>query len=103
MTAIVRLACVFAVVMSMGAASVKSVAAQTAGTPRLVDQRFIEIPDSRIIAISPDGNAIAASAFDRSRLCIYEVATLAERVCAYLAPLDAGLRLEDVVWSPDSS
>ena len=78
-------------------------AAQTTDTPQLIEQRQIEIPDSRIIALSPDGTAIAATDFDLDQLCIYEVETLAERACADLAPLEARLRLEDVVWSPDST
>lgn len=78
-------------------------AIRAADTPRLIEQRPIEIPDSRIIAISPDGTAIAAADWDLKRLCIYEVETLAQRTCADLAPLKARLRLEDVVWSPDSS
>lgn len=74
-----------------------------AESPRVVEQRSIEIPDSRIIAISPDGSAIAASSFDMERLCIYERDTRAERTCADMAPLEAALRIEDVVWSPDNS
>ncbi len=71
--------------------------------PQLAAQRSIEIPDTRLIAISPDGKSLAASDPGLNKLCIYEVETLAERVCADLAPLEAGLRLEDVVWSPDST
>jgi Tol biopolymer transport system component len=77
--------------------------AQDDEPPSLVEQRLIEIPDTRIIALSPDGTAIAAASFDMNRLCIYERDSLAERVCADLAPLETGLRVEDVVWSPDSS
>src|SRR5215211_2896521 len=103
MTVVLRLVLGLAVIASIIARSVHTGVAQSAETPRLIEQRRIEIPDSRIIAISPDGTAIVASSFDMDRLCIYDVETLAERTCADLAPLEAGLRLEDVVWSPDSS
>ena len=43
----------------------------------------------------PDGS-------DATELCIHEVATLAERVCADVSDLESGLWQEMVVWSPDS-
>jgi Tol biopolymer transport system component len=59
----------------------------------------------RIISMSPDGAALAVwdQSGDADQLCIVEVATLRDRVCGDLSPLDAGLRDADVVWSPDSS
>jgi dipeptidyl aminopeptidase/acylaminoacyl peptidase len=78
--------------------------APTAGL-RLVEQREIEIPDSRIISMSPDGRWIAAvrpGPRDRDgELCVFAVETLEERACASLSGLHAGIRLEDVTWSPD--
>ena len=71
----------------------------------LVEQRLIEIPDSRLLALSPDGGSIAVArpdGSDATELCIHEVATLAERVCADLSDLESGLWHEMVVWSPDS-
>ncbi len=73
----------------------------------LTEQRAIEIPDSRIISLSPDGKWIAAakpaSGYQRGQLCVYDVVTLAERSCGDLSGLEAGLRIEDVTWSPDGS
>lgn len=73
----------------------------------IAEQREVEIPDTRIISLSPDGTMLVAAKpamdYDHGQLCTYEVATLAERACADLSVLDAGLRIEDVVWSPDSS
>lgn len=74
-----------------------------ADAPSLVDWRTVELDDTRIIGISPNGTAIAATDFDNSRLCIYESDTLEQRTCADLSPLEARLRIDDVVWSPDSN
>ena len=77
------------------------------GTPRLVGQRAIEIPGARIISMSPDGHWLAAvrpvSGFERGSLCAIDIETLADRACADLSVLGAGLRIEDVTWSPDSA
>lgn len=75
--------------------------------PRVVNQQAIEIPDTRIISMSPDGRWIAgaqpAVGYERGRLCVFEVTTLAQQSCADLSSLRAGLRIEDVIWSPDGS
>ncbi|MFO7532933.1 MAG: hypothetical protein R6W93_10760 [Candidatus Limnocylindrales bacterium] len=71
----------------------------------LVEQRVIEVPGSRLLALSPDGGSIAVArpdGSDATELCIHEVATLAERVCADLSDLESGLWHDMVVWSPDS-
>jgi hypothetical protein len=71
----------------------------------LVEQRLIELPGTRLLALSPDGGSIAVArpdGSDATELCIHEVATLAERVCADLSDLEAALWHESVVWSPDS-
>jgi Bacterial SH3 domain len=68
--------------------------------------RQIELPDRRILTYSPDGTAIATYTRDADQgdqLCVVEVATLQDRVCGDLSGIEAGLREEDVVWSPDSS
>src|SRR5262249_37810201 len=69
--------------------------------------RAIELPDTRIISLSPDGRwlvaAKPATGYQRGQLCVYDVETLAQRACGDLSGLDSGLRVEDVVWSPDSS
>lgn len=103
MTAGVRFVLVIALLIALVASFAQAGTAQTPDAPQLIEQRQIELPRSRIIALSPDGTAIAATDFSMDELCIYDVETLAERVCADLAPLVARLRLEDVVWSPDSS
>ena len=36
-------------------------------------------------------------------LCVFDVATLAERSCGHLSPLAAAIRLDDVAWSRDGS
>jgi hypothetical protein len=71
----------------------------------LVEQRVIEIPDSDLISLSPDGGSIAVTRPRGpypSQLCIHDVVTLTERVCADVSDLDAGLWADSVVWSPDS-
>jgi len=85
-----------------------SAAAEPAGDVSaitLVEQRTLEITDGQLIALSPDGGRIAVSrpaGPQPTRLCIHDVATLKERVCADLSDLDAGLWVESAVWSPDS-
>lgn len=85
-----------------------SVAAPAGGGRFVVTaQRTIELPDSRIISMSPDGAWLAiarpALGYQRGQLCVVAVATLADRACADLSGLGAGIRLEDVTWSPDGS
>jgi len=71
-----------------------------------VTLRTVEIPGTRLISMSPDGRwivgAVPITGFYRGRLCVYEVETLAQRSCADLSGLGAGVRLADVTWSPDS-
>ena len=74
-----------------------------AAEPVLLDQREIELPEMRILSLSPDGPAIAAASLSLDRLCIYETDSLAERICTGLAPQEAGLPMDDVIWSADSS
>lgn len=71
----------------------------------LVEQRSIDIGDGRLIALSPDGEAIAVSrpaGPEASEVCIHDVATLEQRLCADVRNLSAGLWVDSVVWSPDS-
>lgn len=75
---------------------------------RLVGSRRVELPDVRIVSMSPDGRSIAGvrPAMDEragSELCTFDVETLDQRACASLAGLGSPLRLEDVTWSPDGS
>jgi Tol biopolymer transport system component len=93
------------------AAGVPMGAAATSPSPppeirlRVVEQREIEILDSRIISMSPDGRWLAAvrpaGAYEDGELCVFDIDTLVERSCASLTPLEAGIRLDDVAWSPD--
>jgi hypothetical protein len=71
----------------------------------LVEQRVIEIPGSQLLSLSPEGGSIAVTrprGPNPSQLCIHDVVTLTERVCADVSGLDAGLWPDSVVWSPDS-
>ena len=103
MAVFARFALVFALFAAIAFAATDAHGFQTSDAPRLVERRAIELPDSRLIGLSPDGSAIAATDIGIDELCIYDAETLAERACADLAPLEAGLRFEDVAWSPDSS
>jgi Tol biopolymer transport system component len=69
----------------------------------VLDQQFIEIDGMRPVGLSPDGKWLAASDFGMSELCVYDAASGEEQVCSSMEPLQSGLRLEDVVWSPDST
>lgn len=73
---------------------------------RWTETRHIQVEHGRIVSMSPDGSAIAVARplgdASLGELCVLDVETLAERACADLSPLEAGLRLADVTWSPDS-
>lgn len=73
------------------------------GVPAGGPVRSVELPEGRAISMSPDGRYLAATVPPQESLCIYEVATMAEVSCADLAVLNTGLRVGDVVWSPDST
>ena len=75
---------------------------------RLVSARTIQIPDVRILSMSPEGSSIVGvrpmvGSRRDGKLCVFDTVTLAERSCAGLSRLDAGIRMEDVTWSPDGS
>lgn len=72
-------------------------------TTAILNQQEIEIPDMLPIGLSPDGTMLAAAAANRRTLCTYTVPAMTEITCADLEPLQAGLRLADVSWSPDST
>jgi len=94
-----------ALAASVGPSSAATEPADAVPAISLVEQRVIEIPGSRLLALSPDGGSIAVArpdGSDATELCIHEVATLAERVCADVGDLDSGLWHDSVVWSPDS-
>lgn len=68
--------------------------------------RDIEVPGARLVSMSPDGRWIVAARPTPGpyhELCVFDVATLAERACGGLSPLAAAIRLDDVAWSRDGS
>ncbi|MCA9859023.1 MAG: PD40 domain-containing protein, partial [Thermomicrobiales bacterium] len=73
------------------------------GTPAGGPVRSVETPDGRAVAMSPDGTYLAVVVPPQGSLCIYAVETMAEVSCADLSVLNTMLRIEDVVWSPDST
>jgi dipeptidyl aminopeptidase/acylaminoacyl peptidase len=101
MTMLVALAIARPTVTAMAASPVP------VSAPRVLDQRTIKLPDTRIISMSPDGRRIAGAqpviGCQRGRLCVFAVTTLAQQSCVDLSPLEAGLRIEDVTWSPDGT
>ena len=95
-----------ALAASVGPSSATAEPVDAVSSIMLVEQRVIEIAGSQLIALSPDGEKIAASrpaGPEPTELCIHDVATLAERACADVSSLDAGLWADSVVWSPDSA
>jgi hypothetical protein len=72
-----------------------------------VSTRTVELPDVRIVSMSPDGSSIVgvrpAIGYAQGELCTFSVATLAERACTGLADLGSIIRLEDLAWSPDGT
>jgi Tol biopolymer transport system component len=94
-----------ALAASVGPSSAATEPADAVSAITLIEQRVIEIPGSQLVSLSPDGGSIAVTrpaGADVAQLCIHDVATLAERVCADVSGLDAGLWPDSVVWSPDS-
>lgn len=61
-----------------------------------------EVEDGDPIGLSPDGTMYAAS-IARTSLCVYATETQEELTCGSVEHLQAGIRIEDVVWSPDST
>jgi Tol biopolymer transport system component len=86
-----------------------ALASETSPEPpyRLLDIRRIELPDVRIVSMSPDGASLAgvrpAIGYSHGELCSFDIRTLAERACTSIADLGSPLRIEDVRWSPDGA
>ena len=78
-------------------------AAVSTGTPVGGEVRNVDLPDGRAVSLSPDGRLLAVVVLPSTSLCIYDVETMAELSCADLTVLAAGIRVEDIVWSPDST
>jgi len=69
-------------------------------------QTEIEVPDARILSLSPDGQLLAVRkpiGGQTSELCVYEVASQAERACADLEGPRISMADDQVAWSPDST
>jgi dipeptidyl aminopeptidase/acylaminoacyl peptidase len=67
----------------------------------VLGQQSILLDNLIPLGLSPDGNLLAAA--NHIELCTYQVPSMAQQVCADLEPLEAGLRVGDVSWSPDST
>jgi len=78
--------------------SLGALAAPTGGSVREVD-----LPQGRAISMSPNGQLLATAVLPAKLLCIYRVETTEQVSCADLSGLNSGLRVDDVVWSPDST
>lgn len=94
-----------ALVASVGPSAAAAEPVDAMPTITLVEQRVIKIADSQLLSLSPDGGSIVVTrpaGPEPTELCIHDVATLAERICADVSGLDAGLWADSVVWSPDS-
>lgn len=89
------------VVLSMVVSTGSAAPALQAELPALVATRSIELPGFRVLSLSPDGSRVAA--WDVGRLCTFDSRSLEQGACADLAVLDAGLREDDIAWSPDGT
>jgi Tol biopolymer transport system component len=104
---IIALALTFVAATGVGAQSPGATGASPGAGWQATDLRSVDIDDIRLISMSPDGSLIVgarpAMNYFRGQLCVYRVDTLRQQACADLSGLDAGIRLEDVAWSPDGS
>jgi Tol biopolymer transport system component len=62
----------------------------------------LDLPKGRAVALSPDGQMVAAVEPNTS-ICIYDAQTVEQISCADASGLNSGIRTEDIVWSPDST
>lgn len=106
--AVVAVVSMFAVLT----ANVASIALASAASPSpspgpmLAELRMVEIDGARIVSLSPDGRWIAAArpaTRPHEALCVYAVDTLEERSCSDTGTRSAGVRPEEVAWSPDGT
>jgi Tol biopolymer transport system component len=76
--------------------------ARAQGTPTAgpVQEFFVE--DGRVVGLSPDGSKYAVY-IPRTELCVSDAATLERITCASFEDIRVRVRLEDIVWSPDST
>jgi len=81
----------------LSGSSLAALADPTGGSVRDVD-----LPDGRAVSMSPNGQLLAAVRPSKS-LCIYRVETMEQVSCADVTELNSGIRVDDIVWSPDST
>ena len=62
-----------------------------------------DLEAGRAVSMSPDGHYVAVVEPPGKTLCTYTAATMKQVSCADLSVLNAGIRTEDIVWSPDSA
>ncbi len=103
-SAVVSIALLGAVAGVVGVAA-QDEAHAPAGDMRLADARPVEIEGTRIVSMSPDGTRLVALRPGNEpdgELCVFDVVSLDQQACGALSDLDAGIRVADVTWSPDS-
>ncbi len=66
----------------------------------VIDRRIIKMEGKELLGLSPDGQWLAV--YDESGLCIYDVNTLAEKVCARKREPITSLS-PTIAWAPDSN
>lgn len=71
-------------------------------TPIGGDVQNLDLPEGRAVALSPDGQWVAA-VDPNTAICIYDAQTVEQISCADASGLNSGIRTEDIVWSPDST
>lgn len=78
-----------------------------AASMKVTGRTPIAVDNARIISMSPDGTRFVAASpaggYSRGSLCTYSLPSGARIACADLSVLEAGLRIEDIAWSPDGS
>jgi Tol biopolymer transport system component len=72
------------------------------GIPAGGTVQSLDLPAGRAVSMSPDGRLVAAVE-PNTTLCIYTAETVEQVRCADLSEIPAGVRTEDIVWSPDST
>ncbi len=87
------------VIVCGGVMSVRDTVAQEASP--VLSQQSVWLDNLMPLGLSPDGSLLAAA--NRAELCTYQVPSMAQQACVDLEPLEAGLRVGDVSWSPDST
>lgn len=93
----------FALIVVLSATTAVGARAQGNAGYEIVDETYVEIEGMRPIGLSPNGQYLAAFDLGEGRLCTLSTPDLSEVACTSIEPLEAGLRVSDVRWSPDST